>query len=147
MGPESIELRPAQPSELAVVQSLLRESALVWEDVAPHLATVLVGARAGAVVACAGLEPYGSEALVRSVAVAAPLRSAGVGAALCDTLLGDARRRGVRDAYLLTTGAARFFARLGFTQIARDTAPPAIQRTREFAALCPESALLMHRAL
>ena len=142
-----MEIRPARAADLAAVQQLLRDAALLWEDVPEHFGAFLVGERGGALVACAGLEHYGEVALVRSVAIAEPLRNAGLGAALCDTLLGDARRRGVRDAYLLTTTAPRFFARMGFAQIARETAPRAIQRTREFADLCPASALVMHRAL
>lgn len=142
-----MELRPARPSDLAAVRALLRAAELPWEDVAPHFASFLVGERDGAVVACAGLELAGPAALVRSVAVAEPLRAGGLGAALCDTLLGDARRRGVRDAYLLTTSAPRFFARQGFAAIPREQAPDAIRATREFASLCPASAVLMHRAL
>jgi amino-acid N-acetyltransferase len=142
-----MEIRPARAADLTAAQQLLREAKLPWEDVSDHFAAFLVGEQGGALVACAGLEPYRDVALVRSVAITEALRNAGLGAALCDTLLGDARRRGVRDAYLLTTSAPRFFARMGFSQIARDTAPPAIQRTREFAGLCPASALLMHRAL
>jgi amino-acid N-acetyltransferase len=142
-----MEIRPARPHDLAAVQALLKDAELPGEDVAPHFAAFLVGERDGALVGCAGLEHYGAEALVRSVAIAAPLRSSGLGAALCDTLLGDARRRGVRDAYLLTTTAPRFFARLGFAPIARESAPAAIRATREFTELCPASAVLMHRAL
>jgi amino-acid N-acetyltransferase len=142
-----MELRPARPSDLDAVQALLRASELPWQDVAPHFAHFLVGERDGALVACAGLELAGREALVRSVAVAPPLRNAGLGQALCDTLLGDARRRGVRDVYLLTTTAPRFFARLGFAPLARERAPAAIQATQELASLCPASGVLMHRAL
>ncbi len=142
-----MEIRPAREGDRAAVEALLRAAELPWEDVAPHLGAFLVGERGGALVACAGLELLGEAALVRSVALDAPLRTAGLGAALCDTLLGDARRRGVRDAYLLTTSAPRFFARLGFAPIARDAAPVAIRGTRQFAELCPASAVLMHRAL
>ena len=140
-------IRPARERDLASVQVLLRDAQLPWEDVALHFGSFVVGEQGGALVACAGFKHYAAEALVRSVAIAAPLRSAGLGAALCDTLLGDARRRGVRDAYLLTTSAPRFFARLGFAPVAREHAPPAIRATREFAELCPASAQLMHRAL
>lgn len=142
-----MEIRPAREGDRAGVEALLRSADLPSEDVAPHLGAFLVAERNGALVACAGLELLGSEALVRSVAIAEPLRGAGLGAALCDTLLGDARRRGVRDAYLLTTTAPRFFARLGFAPIARDTVPASVRATREFADLCPASAIVMHRSL
>lgn len=142
-----MEIRPAREGDRAGVEGLLRGAGLPWEDVGAHFGAFLVGERGGALVACAGLELLGAEALVRSVAIVAPLRSAGLGAALCDTLLGDARRRGVRDAYLLTTTAPGFFARLGFAPIARGAAPAAVRATREFTELCPASAVVMHRAL
>jgi amino-acid N-acetyltransferase len=142
-----VEIRRAREGDRAGVEALLRSAGLPWEDVAPHLGAFLVAERSGALVACAGLELLGSAALVRSVAIVEPLRGAGLGAALCDTLLGDARRRGVRDAYLLTTTAPRFFARLGFAPIARAAVPAAVRATREFAELCPASAICMQRAL
>lgn len=142
-----MEIRPARPDDLPAVQALLRASELPWEDVAPHFGAFLVGERAGALVACAGFEHYGDAALVRSVALAPALRARGLGAALCETLLGDARRRGVRDAFLLTTSASGFFVRQGFAPLAREHAPAVIRTTREFAELCPASAVLMQRAL
>ncbi len=142
-----MEIRPARPGDLNAVQALLRASELPWEDVALHAGTFLVGERAGVLVASAGFEHYGEAALVRSVALAPALRARGLGAALCETLLGDARRRGVRAAFLLTTSASGFFARQGFTPLAREQAPLAIRSTREFAELCPANAVLMQRRL
>ncbi len=139
-----MEIRPARSADLAAVESLLRDAKLAWEDIAAHFGAFLVGEQRGALVASAGFEHYGAEALVRSVAIAEALRARGAGLALCDTLLGEARRRGVRDAYLLTTTAPGFFARQGFSTIARELAPPAIRATREFAELCPASAVVMH---
>jgi amino-acid N-acetyltransferase len=142
-----MEIRPARPGDLGPLQALLRDAELRSEDLAPHLGTFLVGERSGALIASAGFEHYGTEALFRSFAIAAALRSCGLGAALCDTLLGEARRRGVRDAYLLTTTAPRFFARRGFRETPRESAPASIRATREFAQLCPASAVLMQRTL
>ena len=142
-----MEIRPARASDVPAILALLREAELPCEDAAEHVDAFLVGERDGALVAAGGLELYGDAALVRSVALAAPLRQRGLGAALCDTLLGEARRRGVRDAYLLTTTAAGFFAGHGFQPLARELAPASIRGTREFRGLCPESAVLMHRRL
>jgi amino-acid N-acetyltransferase len=142
-----MEIRPARPEDLAAVEALLREAKLPWQDVARHFGAFLVGEQRGALVASAGFEHYGEEALVRSVAIAEPLRAQGFGAALCDTLLGEARRRGVREVYLLTTTAPRFFARQGFAPTERERAPAAIRATREFSELCPVSAVVMHRSL
>ncbi len=142
-----MEIRPARAEDLAAVESLLRSANLPWEDVAPHFGAFLVGEQHGTLVASAGFEHCEAVALVRSVAIAEPLRQRGAGAALCETLLGEARRRGVREAYLLTTSAQGFFARLGFATIPRTLAPAAIRATREFAELCDESAVVMQRKL
>ena len=142
-----MEIRPARASDLPAILALLREAELPFEDAAQHVGGFLIAERDGELVATGGLELYGEAALIRSVALAAPLRRRGLGAALCDTLLGEARRRGVRDAYLLTTTAAGFFAGQGFQPLARELAPPAIRSTREFRELCPASAVLMHRSL
>jgi amino-acid N-acetyltransferase len=54
---------------------------------------------------------------------------------------------GVRSIYLLTTTAEAFFKRLGYEHIERSQAPPSIQRTREFASLCPASSAFMVKSL
>ncbi len=95
----------------------------------------------------AGLELFRTEALLRSVVVAKSLRGHGYGAAIVSRTLEEARQQGVRRVYLLTAGAAPFFARLGFARIDRQEAPAAITGTDEFTALCPVTAELMMRVL
>jgi amino-acid N-acetyltransferase len=94
-----------------------------------------------------GLELYGSVALLRSLAVGARRRGRGCGAALVAQAERLARSRGVKDVYLLTTSAERFFERLGYARAEREAAPAAIRRTQEFAALCPSSSTLMVKRL
>jgi N-acetylglutamate synthase-like GNAT family acetyltransferase len=142
-----LTLRPARSEDSAAVEALLRAADLPWQDVAEHLGAFIVGEQGGALVACGGLELYASDALLRSVALAPALRGRGLGRALCDTLLGVARCRGVRDLWLLTTTAADFFAAQGFARVDREQAPAAIRATRELTTLCPASAALMHRTL
>jgi amino-acid N-acetyltransferase len=105
----------------------------------------LVARDGGALLGCVGLELYGEAALLRSLAVAERSRGVGLGAALADAALEDARRRGVRSLYLLTTTAEGFFARRGFERIARDEVPEAVRGSAEFGALCPASAACMAR--
>jgi amino-acid N-acetyltransferase len=52
---------------------------------------------------------------------------------------------GVRELFLLTTTAEPIFARWGFRRVDRAEAPPAIRESREFASLCPASAVFMAR--
>jgi N-acetylglutamate synthase-like GNAT family acetyltransferase len=59
----------------------------------------------------------------------------------------QASRRGVASLYLLTTTAEPLFARWGFRRIERDAAPAAVRATKQFASLCPSSAVMMALAL
>lgn len=100
----------------------------------------------GRILGYGGLELYGEAALLRSLVVLPQHRGRGHGRAIALALLADARARGARRAFLLTTTAAPLFERLGFRPLARSDAPPAIAASGEFARLCPASAVLMTRA-
>ena len=94
-----------------------------------------------------GLEVYGSNALLRSLAVEPQHRSRGLGAGLVDAIESEARRRGVTALYLLTTTAATFFERLGYAAHERAAVPPSIAATTEFSLLCPDTADCLWRDL
>ncbi len=86
-------------------------------------------------------------ALLRSLAVAAHVRGRGVGRALLADAERYARSHEVKDIYLLTTTAERFFARAGYERVERDSAPREIQQTEEFSTLCPATSALMRKRL
>jgi len=94
-----------------------------------------------------GFETCGAHALLRSIVVAGPARGHGFGRTLVNGLVAEARKLGLKDAYLLTESAAPFFAELGFAPCAREAAPPEIAATDQFAVLCPVTAKLMRRDL
>jgi len=94
-----------------------------------------------------GLEIRGEDALLRSVVTLPPVRTRGVGAAIVAILEVEARARGCRGLWLLTTTAAEFFAELGYGECDRAAVPPAIRTTTEFATLCPASATVMTKRL
>jgi GNAT superfamily N-acetyltransferase len=85
--------------------------------------------------------------LLRSIAVDPTLRQTGVGSALLDDVLDEARAAGARDAWLLTTTAAGFFARHGFRPVDRALVPGVVSGSRQFKGLCPASACLMWMSL
>ena len=66
----------------------------------------------GALVGVIALERFGSEALLRSLAVAPAHRKRGVGRRLVAWLEADARAEGVRRLVLLTETAETFFRSL-----------------------------------
>jgi amino-acid N-acetyltransferase len=94
-----------------------------------------------------GLEIHGVDALLRSLVVGQSERSQGLGSALVQHAERHAASQRVQSLYLLTMTAEAFFKRLGYERIQRSRAPPSIQRTREFASLCPASSAFMVKAL
>jgi arsenate reductase/amino-acid N-acetyltransferase len=97
--------------------------------------------------AFSGFEARGSHALLRSIVVEGRERGHGFGRTLVLGLIAEARKRGLKDAYLLTVTAGPFFATLGFAPCAREAAPAEIAATEQFAELCPANAKLMRRDL
>ena len=94
-----------------------------------------------------GLELYESVALLRSLAVSFKSRGQGCGTALIVRAEAFAQSQGVKEIYLLTTTADRFFERLGYARLPREAAPLAIQQTQEFSALCPATSAFMVKRL
>lgn len=143
-----IELKPAQPAQFDAIARLLRAAGLPVEDLDVAMLDAFVVATEGEVcVGVAGLEIYESYALLRSLAVEPRHRSRGLGAQLVDTVETEAQARGVTALYLLTTTAATFFERVGYTAHDRAAVPPAIAATTEFSSLCPDTADCLWRDL
>ncbi len=94
-----------------------------------------------------GLETLGAERLARSITIVDDRRGAGLGSATLAWLEAEAADHGASGLYLLTTSAADFFARHGYTALPRADAPPAIAASRQFSSLCPGSAAFMFKAL
>ncbi|MFN8501294.1 GNAT family N-acetyltransferase [Kouleothrix sp.] len=82
---------------------------------------------------------YGADAvLLRSAAVRAAARGQGIGAALLAHALGEARRQGCARAYLFSTDAGAFWARMGFREVPVPelvAALPAAPQVRHYDAL------------
>jgi len=134
-------------ADLPAILSLLKGSALPVAGIDRHMATTLVARENGKVVGCAAVEIYGSAGLLRSVAVSEERRGEGLGHRLTTAALELARKRGVRNIYLLTTTASHFFPRFGFTAIPGSELDPALAQSEELRGACPASALAMRASL
>jgi N-acetylglutamate synthase-like GNAT family acetyltransferase len=99
------------------------------------------------IVGAAGVERYGRYGLLRSVVTAPGARRKGVAEALTRNRLDWAATEGLEAVYLLTTTAASYFPRLGFAPVDRADLPAEVQGSREFATVCPGSAVAMRRAV
>ena len=101
----------------------------------------------GSPVGFGGFELYGSDVLLRSMVVLPEMRGRGIGRNAALLLMRRAFDQGARNAYVLTTTAAPFFAALGFKPIDRDDAPTSIRSTRQASSLCPSSAALLAKRI
>ncbi len=137
----------ACPDEVAV-RALLAAAGLPVADLTAARLNDLWGSSDGADLSgVVGLEVCGEVALLRSLVVAPDWQGLGLGSALLAHAERAARQLGIAALYLLTTTAEAFFARRGYVRIPREVAPPVIQQTTEFAALCPASAACMTKPL
>lgn len=132
-----------KPPEVAV-KELLASALLPTADITPDHMENFFGAWSGsALEGVVGIEPYGTVALLRSLAVAAPRRDSGVGSRLLAQAEQYATEKGVHSMFLLTTTAESYFGKRGYSITSRDAIPEAIRNTKEFASICPGSAVLM----
>lgn len=141
------ELRAATADDERAVEALLAAEGLPPAASAEGSTHFLVIDDGGEVIAAAGIESCGTVALLRSVVVAPTHRERGLARRLTESLVAEARAFGHEALYLLTTDAAAYFTDLDFVAVDREGAPEAIRRSREYREQCPDSAVLMRRAL
>ena len=127
----------------AALRALLASAKLPFDDVSSARQEFIVAVADGQVVGCGALETFDEAALLRSLAVAAQHRGAGLGGDLCERLVARAKERGLTRLFLLTTTAAPYFARRGFETVDRGTAPAPMTKSAQFASLCPSTATCM----
>lgn len=141
-------LRPAATRDGDALRRLLSAAALpdaLEETWFPDRTAVVTDREQ--IVGAAALEIVGRAALLRSVVVDPAFRHRGIASNLVADRIAAARDAGCTDMFLLTTTAASYFARSGFAPSPRSAVPAGLNATREFAMLCPASALCMHRAI
>lgn len=138
-----------QPIELSsCVETLLSDSHLPTSDLRDGSKVKLFGCMNDAhLCGVVGLEMHGRVALLRSLVVPAAGRGSGLGAALVAHAERYAAQRGVDSIYLLTTTAAGFFERHGYSHVSRQTVPAAIAGTSQFSDLCPSSSAFMAKSV
>lgn len=129
------ELRPARAEDIPQIDALLKAEWLPSYGLDEYLDTFLVIEDEGQVVGCAGLEPFGEVALLRSVVVAPERRGKDDGRRLVEASLAAAGERGVRRVYLFTMNAAPFFGRMGFREIEMDAFEDAVRASRQYEVI------------
>jgi amino-acid N-acetyltransferase len=140
-------LDSARESDWEQLVGLLASSGLPAEGLEEHLPTTLVVREGGRILGSVALEMYGSDALLRSLAVSAECRGRGLGRRLAVSALDLAGSLGAARVYLLTETAASFFRRIGFRDVPRSDVPERLRGSLEFASLCPLAAEVLMLSL
>jgi amino-acid N-acetyltransferase len=143
----SLEIRPARDADLPAIEALLSASQLPTEGVREAIPQYLTAWLDGRLAGVIGLEMHDGFGLLRSAAVDLGARGTGVGRALVERVLAEAASYRVREVYLLTTTAERWFARFGFRHVDRGDVPGPIRSSAEYRELCPSSAAVMRREI
>ena len=139
-------IRPAEARDLDSVSALLRSCDLPTEGLADQFGASYAVAESGrSVVGVAGVEVYGDTGLLRSVAADPARRGEGIARSLVENRMRWADGQGLGAVYLLTNTGAGYFERLGFVEVGRESLPDEIKGSREFARICPASAIVMRR--
>ncbi len=140
-------IQRAQRSDIGEIEGLLKGSDLPVQGATAHLHHFFVARDGRSLAGVIGLEQYGEEGLLRSLAVSESCRSKGIGNALYLRLLDEARSLGIRRLVLLTTTAEAYFSARGFRKVDRGTITGALRHSAEFTGACPESASCMELVL
>ena len=141
-------MRTPALDQVPTIAALLSESGLPTDDLSEQdISLFRIEGTHDRLVAVGGLQPFDDVALIRSVATAASMRGRGLAGTIVDELEGLAQERGFCSLYLLTESAARFFESRGYLPVDRSDVPSAIQKSRQFASLCPDSAIVMWKQL
>ena len=139
-----MKIVPVSPSLSEQAIQLLNRSQLPVEDLGSQT-RLFVMEEDGRVVGTIAAEHDHYFALLRSLSVEDAKRNSGIGKTLVDFIENYVKARGVKAIYLLTTTAAGFFARNGYTTIERSEVPPFIQQTSEYSSVCPSTATVMKK--
>ena len=140
----SLRFRSAVSLERETIRKLLERVHLPAESLQTGKTTFYVAEKEGAIVGIAGLEFYGEDALLRSVAVPPELQNRGIGDRITDFMISTARDQNIRRMVLLTETARRFFEKKGFRVVDRSSIDNrALKQSSEFTFACPGSAVCM----
>lgn len=138
-----MDIRRAVAGDLPEIRALLRACDLRGEDVGETGPAFLIARDGAELAGCIGLEVHGQDALLRSLAVLPACRRRGLGAALHDRAVEEARALGVRRLFLLTSTVRERAARSGFEDFPREGLPASIRDGAQVRSLCPATAACM----
>ena len=139
-----MEIIPAKADEISAIKKLLKECKLPIDDIAFEQQHFWISKYNNELIAVCGLEIMNELALLRSLAVKNLKRNSGLGTAIYEHTIEQARKiYNIHTLFLLTTTASNFFQKHGWKFIDRNNVPNPVQQTNEFKFICPKSAQCM----
>lgn len=143
----TVAIEPGNAGDRASIAALLEASQLPVDHLDDDdVVTFFVGRVGSAVVGCVGLELYGRNGLLRSLAVDPAYRGRGLSRRLTQAVLQGAAEAGAEDVVVLTNTATELFVHLGFELVRRDMFDKCLLRSWQFqAGVCADAACLRRR--
>ena len=141
----TIEVLPK--SEYVFARELLSKLDLPSSDIEQEHLSLYKISEDKEVFGIGGIERYGKDAILRSMAIKEGAQGKGIGSKLTDQLEAMAKKEGIHRFFLLTTTAERFFNKHGYHLVERSLAPESMQQSTEFSSLCPSTASCMMKEL
>lgn len=140
-----IVVRMAKQWDIPAMKRLLKKGDLHTEGIERHIEHFLVAEenRNGEVVGTAGMEVFGSNGLLRSLAVSSETGNAKLGLELLRIMLAFARKKGVRNLYLLSGRSHQLFDLFGFEQLDWEQVPEELKESSHLQQYQPERMCIM----
>lgn len=143
----NMNFKELKSEEFDTVYALLLESKLDSSDLKQANIRLFRFEENNELIGVAGLEIFGTHALLRSVAVGKKFQGKGIGNEVVCQIERISKVSGISSLYLLTTTAHGFFESRGYQIIHRDEFPEELKQTAQFSGLCPVSAICMKKVL
>ncbi len=135
------EIVRAKKEEMPGALSLLKSSGLTLEGVED---TEFWIAKSGErIIGTVGLETWGDQGLLRSLAVDKELRNLGIGRALVLHVIELAKNKKLKELFLITEAVQNYYLKFGFELVERNKISGNVLNSQEFRGACLESANVM----
>lgn len=138
------QVRAAAGPDLPHIATMLHHGGLPAGAARERLGRTMVADSDRKPIATASWERVGGVGLLRSVAVGPESRRAGAGTVVVAATLKRMIEDGIREVYLVTEHAEKFFAACGFRTIDRDQLPETIAKHPQLVRECPATAPSMY---
>ncbi len=143
----NIQIKQVESNDYLSILEILKNASLPFTDIPSNLFHFFKAESEGKIVGVIGLEIYNEYALLRSLAVLEEAKNKGLGKLLINKVLAYASENKIKEVYLLTTTADKYFEKIGFELINREQVPLKIKESEQFIETCPSTALVLKKII